>query len=63
MTTIDPNLAFQMLMTGADLYMQLRQQGRDLDSMSKEQMRQKLREVNEDLNALPDLPTEDQDDN
>lgn len=61
MTSIDPNLAFQLLITGADLYMQLRREGRDLDGKSKEQMRQKLREVNQGLGAIPDLPTgEDQ---
>ncbi len=60
MTSIDPNLAFQLLITGADLYMQLRREGRDLDGKSKEQMQQKLREVNKDLKALPDLPTEDE---
>jgi len=54
------NAIAQILISGIDLYLQHRRQGEDLDQYTKDQVRDKLRELNNELREIPDLPTDEE---
>jgi hypothetical protein len=52
---MNPNLVLQLLISASELYTQMRAEGYNFDGKSEEELRQKLREMNKELKALPDL--------